>query len=101
MVFTSVAGHLMELAFPTQYKKWRGCSPLDLYTAPVIKDVPNVSNVLLMASMHDVLFAKGVHGPNQSWVLQYWLPLAGQAALEGALATARQAMSMAGALAGL
>eukprot|EP00775_Hariotina_reticulata_P013627 gene13627-13753_t len=41
MVFTSVAGHLMELEFPTQYKKWRGCSPLDLYTAPVIKDVPN------------------------------------------------------------
>eukprot|EP00882_Tetradesmus_deserticola_P026563 GHRQ01029314.1.p1 GENE.GHRQ01029314.1~~GHRQ01029314.1.p1 ORF type:complete len:131 (+),score=8.90 GHRQ01029314.1:381-773(+) len=42
MVFTSVAGHLMELEFAAQYKRWRGCSPLDLYTAPVIKDVPPV-----------------------------------------------------------
>ncbi|WIA41751.1 hypothetical protein OEZ86_009091 [Tetradesmus obliquus] len=40
MVFTSVAGHLMELEFAGQYKRWRGCSPLDLYTAPVVKDVP-------------------------------------------------------------
>jgi DNA topoisomerase-3 len=43
MVFTSVAGHLMELEFAAQYKRWRGCSPLDLYTAPVVKDVPAVS----------------------------------------------------------
>lgn len=46
MVFTSVAGHLMELEFPAQYKRWRACSPLDLYTAPVVKDVPAVSRVL-------------------------------------------------------
>jgi DNA topoisomerase-3 len=43
MVFTSVAGHLMELEFAAQYKRWRGCSPLELYTAPVVKDVPAVS----------------------------------------------------------
>jgi DNA topoisomerase-3 len=58
MVFTSVAGHLMELEFAAQYKRWRGCSPLELYTAPVVKDVPAVSTDLLLccsntASMHD------------------------------------------------
>lgn len=42
MLFTSVAGHLMELDFPAHYKRWRGCSPLDLYSAPVNKSVPQV-----------------------------------------------------------
>jgi hypothetical protein len=42
MVFTSVAGHLMELDFPESHKKWRSCSPADLYTAPVVKRVPQV-----------------------------------------------------------
>jgi len=43
MLFTSVAGHLMELEFEGNYKRWRGCSPLELYTAPVAKSVPQVS----------------------------------------------------------
>lgn len=46
MLFTSVAGHLMELEFAGQYKRWRGCSPLELYTAPVVKDVPQVCGLV-------------------------------------------------------
>jgi len=46
MVFTSVAGHLMELDFPLEWKKWRGCSPVDLYGAPVLKRVPDVWSFL-------------------------------------------------------
>lgn len=42
MVFTSVAGHLMELDFPEPYKRWHSCSPLELYGAPVVKIVPQV-----------------------------------------------------------
>ncbi|CAK0738823.1 hypothetical protein CVIRNUC_001098 [Coccomyxa viridis] len=40
MVFTSVAGHLMELDFPENWRKWKACSPVDLYGAPVLKNVP-------------------------------------------------------------
>ncbi len=43
MVFTSVAGHLMELDFTQQHKRWRSCNPVDLYNAPVVKSVPDVS----------------------------------------------------------
>jgi DNA topoisomerase III len=42
MVFTSVAGHLMQLEFGGGLKRWSACSPLELYTAPVVKDVPSV-----------------------------------------------------------
>lgn len=48
MVFTSVAGHLMELDFTQQHKRWRSCSPLELYTAPVVKAVPDVSGARLL-----------------------------------------------------
>ncbi|CAM9767021.1 unnamed protein product, partial [Chrysoparadoxa australica] len=37
--FTSVAGHLMELDFKDPYRKWSGCAPVDLFTAPVEKKV--------------------------------------------------------------
>lgn len=56
MVFTSVAGHLMELDFTQQHKRWRSCSPLELYNAPVVKAVPDVSqrsratSVLMMSA---------------------------------------------------
>lgn len=43
MVFTSVAGHLMELDFTAQHKRWRSCNPVELYQAPVVKAVPDVS----------------------------------------------------------
>ena len=39
MVFSSVAGHLLELDFEPPYNSWRGCAPRDLYEAPVKKQV--------------------------------------------------------------
>lgn len=43
MVFAAVAGHLQSLDFTDQHKKWHSCNPVDLYTAPVVKFVPEVS----------------------------------------------------------
>ncbi|MPC23527.1 DNA topoisomerase 3-alpha [Portunus trituberculatus] len=40
MVMTSVSGHLLNYAFSGAYKKWEGCSPLDLFSAPVFKVCP-------------------------------------------------------------
>ncbi len=40
MVFTSVTGHLMELDFGPEMKKWNSCRPIDLFDAPVYKRVP-------------------------------------------------------------
>ncbi|XP_059315421.1 DNA topoisomerase 3-alpha [Lycium ferocissimum] len=40
MLFTSVTGHLMELEFDERYRKWHSCDPVELYTAPVRKHVP-------------------------------------------------------------
>lgn len=42
MVFAAVAGHLQSLDFTSQHKNWTSCSPIDLYTAPVVKYVPEV-----------------------------------------------------------
>ena len=42
MMFTSVSGHLMEMDFPESYKRWSGCSPLELYSAPISKTVGRV-----------------------------------------------------------
>lgn len=39
MAFTSVAGHLMEIAFPAEYKRWHGVPPAQLYDAPIHKQV--------------------------------------------------------------
>ena len=47
MVFTSVAGHLMELEFEDGYRRWRGVDPVDLYSALVFKKVPQVPAVLV------------------------------------------------------
>lgn len=43
MVFTSVSGHLLNHEFVGSYKRWNGCSPLDLFTAPVAKGVKEES----------------------------------------------------------
>lgn len=40
MLMTSVTGHLMELDFDDQYRKWHSCDPAHLYQAPVRKIVP-------------------------------------------------------------
>jgi hypothetical protein len=60
MVFTSVAGHLMELDFDQIHKKWHGCAPIDLYTATVHKNVPQVSlqetqQIFLCLVMHQTV----------------------------------------------
>lgn len=39
MVFTSVTGHLMEMDFPTAYRKWRSCAEEQLFTLDVSKSV--------------------------------------------------------------
>eukprot|EP00884_Botryococcus_braunii_P013362 jgi/Botrbrau1/22026/Bobra.0024s0040.1 len=39
MFFTSVAGHLMEMDFSAEFKSWRSCEPIALYTAQVVKRV--------------------------------------------------------------
>ncbi|GAQ86760.1 DNA topoisomerase III [Klebsormidium nitens] len=40
MLMTSVSGHLMELDFEDQYRKWHSCQPVQLYDLPVHKKVP-------------------------------------------------------------
>lgn len=41
MVFTSVTGHLMELDFVPPYNtNWQNCDPLDLFDAPIKREVP-------------------------------------------------------------
>lgn len=48
---TSIAGHLMECDFPNVYhRKWGQCDPVELFTAPVAKFVPDVG-VALSASL--------------------------------------------------
>lgn len=66
MVFTSVAGHLMELDFTQQHKRWHSCNPVDLYNAPVVKSVPDVSNSW---GHGDTSRASGLR-QGGSWVLQ-------------------------------
>lgn len=41
MTFTSVTGHLMGLDFPATYQKWGSVDPLELFTAPIHKSVPD------------------------------------------------------------
>ena len=40
MVMTSVSGHLLSHDFAGQFKNWRGCNPLALFDAPVVKYCP-------------------------------------------------------------
>lgn len=44
MVFSSVAGHLLELDFVPPYNTWQGCRPAELYTARVEKKTPQGEN---------------------------------------------------------
>lgn len=39
MIFSSVAGHLLELDFVQPFKSWNGCRPVELYSAQVAKQV--------------------------------------------------------------
>ena len=74
MVFTSVAGHLMELDFTDDMKKWRACSPVDLYGAPVLKRIPQVSPFV----SHAILFHSFRSEENiyqlSVWRISHWCP---------------------------
>jgi DNA topoisomerase-3 len=37
MVMTSLSGHLLNMEFDPQYRKWHSCPPLALFTAPMHK----------------------------------------------------------------
>ena len=39
MVVTSVSGHMMEINFDDSHKQWNSCSPVALFSAPIIKYV--------------------------------------------------------------
>ncbi|KAJ1965435.1 DNA topoisomerase 3-alpha [Dipsacomyces acuminosporus] len=40
VTMTSVAGHVMEIDFPTAMRKWHSCNPVALFTAPIVRAVP-------------------------------------------------------------
>lgn len=42
MVVTSVLGHLMGMDFAPPFDNWTHCSPVQLFTAPVVKTVAAV-----------------------------------------------------------
>ncbi|XP_059470353.1 DNA topoisomerase 3-alpha [Neocloeon triangulifer] len=50
MIFTSVSGHLLGHDFPSTYRGWNSCNPVDLFSAPVIKsctkDMENIKRTL-------------------------------------------------------
>eukprot|EP00736_Rhodelphis_marinus_P006750 Rmarinus@m.25760 len=39
LIVTSVAGHCMELEFAGKYRSWGSCDPVELFTAPIVKQV--------------------------------------------------------------
>lgn len=51
MVFTSVAGHLLELEFEPRVKGWHSCAPRDLYDASVHKGVPKVGPAAVQSAI--------------------------------------------------
>lgn len=40
MVMTSVSGHLLNYDFPADLSKWNSCHPVELFDAPVVKQLP-------------------------------------------------------------
>lgn len=40
MVMTSVSGHLMTYDFADIYRNWQTCDPINLFSAPIIKQCP-------------------------------------------------------------
>jgi len=43
VVFTSVAGHIKGSDFTDRYRKWNSCQPSELFEAPIIYSVAEVS----------------------------------------------------------
>lgn len=46
VTMTSVLGHLTALEFPTRYRKWTSCAPLQLFDTEVLTDVAQVSQYI-------------------------------------------------------
>lgn len=42
MVVTSVTGHMMNYAYPPEYKSWERVDPVTLFEAPVYKEIAEV-----------------------------------------------------------
>lgn len=40
MIMTSVSGHLLGYEFDGLHRGWNSCNPVDLFSAPVIKQCP-------------------------------------------------------------
>jgi|SRR5579862_6471070 len=52
IVFTSVSGHLTEIDFDTQWRKWDVCSPAALFEeARIVQQVPHVSQLHIQADV--------------------------------------------------
>ncbi|KAE9992944.1 hypothetical protein EG327_007252 [Venturia inaequalis] len=61
VTFTSVAGHIVSQDFEGRYKSWQGCSPGDLFEAPIISFVQDDKQVISRniadeARRHDLLY---------------------------------------------
>ena len=52
MVMTSVSGHLLNYGFSGAYKRWTGCSPVDLFSVPVFKICPEDSEPIKVKIIH-------------------------------------------------
>jgi len=46
MVVTSVTGHMMNYAYPPEYKSWERVDPVTLFEAPVYKEISEVISSL-------------------------------------------------------
>lgn len=66
MVFSSVAGHLLELDFMNPYNTWRGCRPGYLYEAPVQKQVTKGEGVKSKETCNN--WHEGLNGWCSGWI---------------------------------
>ena len=48
MVMTSLSGHLLNMEFAPQYRKWYSCNPVALFDAPLAKGVGEGNNSALI-----------------------------------------------------
>ena len=48
MVMTSLSGHLLNMEFAPQYRKWYSCNPIALFDAPLAKGVGEGNNSALI-----------------------------------------------------
>ncbi|QDS73550.1 hypothetical protein FKW77_000530 [Venturia effusa] len=61
VTFTSVAGHIVSQDFEGRYKSWQGCSPGDLFEAPIVSFVQDDKQVISRniadeARRHELLY---------------------------------------------